>query len=182
MAPMMPFVRRLFATALFVVTAGCSTAPPSRSIDDAYARHATARHYAWARSLQHLIAKQDTADLLNDTGQDMVLDLARAQNCLTSRTQDPALAARTHALLDAYLDLHEEHDAVPSASLRRKIRRAQTDAHVAGQGVASPYFLGCEPFRTPGRRGSNPTFIHRDTKGYGRRRSRARSVPGGVIR
>lgn len=160
---------------------GCSSAQPTPHREDAYARHAAHAHYTWARSLQHVIMQRPAHELLDEPGQELVLELARAQTCLTSRTHDPVLAAQTQSMLDAYLALYEEHGDEPPSSLRRKVRRAQRDAEVAGQGVASPYFLGCEPFHTPRSRGPRREYIHRDTKGARPYMFQGRHVPGGVI-
>ena len=155
-------------------TATAPTVPPR-------AQHRVRAHYAWARSLQHLVMQRPDHELLDEPGQDLVLELARAQTCLASRTRDEALAEQTQSMLDAYVDLHERHGSEPSRALRRKIRRAHVDAEVAGHGVATPYFLGCEPFDTPDRQRVRMEYIHRDTKGAGPW-GRRRSVPGGVIR
>lgn len=188
MARSMRTVSFLLASLLGLV--GCSTAETTRSTPgDRYARHAAQAHYTWARTLQHLLTQRLERELLDEPGQELVLELARAQTCLASRTQDPRLANQTHVLLDAYLELHEQHDSEPSSRLRRQVRRAQLDAEVAAQGVATPYFLGCEPFRTPAVRTAKGEYFQYDSKSGGPRgfrrpsmRTRARSVPGGVIK
>lgn len=168
---------------LALCLAGCSSmtdSAPQRP-QSARERHATQAHYTWARSLQHVVMQRPDLELMDETGQELVLELARAQTCLASRTRDPSLAEQTQDMLDAYVDLYEENGTEPSRSLRRKLRRAQLDAEVVEQGVATPYFLGCEPFNRPRRRAVGTEYIHRDTKGAGVWGGR-RSVPGGVIR
>ena len=164
--------------------AGCSAAP-TKPVEPpeltARQQHAVRSQYQWARTLQHLVMTRPTDELLDASGQTLVLELARAQTCVASTAGDPTLATEAEALLDAYLELHDEHGEVPSLALRRKISRAQRDAAATGKGVASPYHLGCSPFR---RRSTNlPRFeyIHRDTKGAGPYWGSGRSVPGGVV-
>jgi hypothetical protein len=136
-------------------------------------------YYAQARSLRHAVMKRDNETLFDESGQTLVLQLAKAQTCLASRTRDAELAQETKSMLDAYVELHETHDVAPSRALRRQIHRAQADADVAAQGVASPYFLGCEPFRTPQRRQTH--FARQRAVSRQARRARNSMRSGGVI-
>lgn len=169
----------LFALFLAACSSGSTANPPTVP---PRAQHRVRAHYTWARSLQHLVMQRPDHELLGEPGQELVLELARAQTCLASRTRDEALATQTQSMLDAYVDLHAKHGSEPSRALQRKIRRAQADAEVAGQGVATPYFLGCEPFDTPNRRRVMMQYVHRDTKGAARRGRRRTMGYGGVIR
>ena len=162
--------------------AGCSPTQPVTRTRDAHARLAAHAHYASARALQLVIMQHHDHELLDESGQKLVLKLADAQTCLASGTRDPHLAAQTHSMLDAYLALHEKHGSEPSPQLLRKVQRAQRDAEVAGQGVASLYFLGCEPLRPTLSGGPGPEYHLWDTKGARPAMFDGQRVPGGVIK
>ncbi len=147
-------MRTAFLLALCLIGCSSSSGPTKTPVrgNEVYARHALQSHYTWARSLQHLVMQRRSEELLDESGQALILQLAKAQNCLASRVRNSGLPHETKSMLDAYIELHDGHGLEPSRALRRKINRAHLDAEVVAQGVASPYFLGCEPFRTPRRR------------------------------
>ncbi|MEM6295595.1 MAG: hypothetical protein AAGA54_30255 [Myxococcota bacterium] len=161
--------------------AGCHAAPPTPPELTPRQQHVVRAQYQWARTLQHVVMTRPTDALLDASGQKLVLELARAQTCVASTARDVALAEETQVLLDAYLELHDEHGQVPSLALRRKIGRAQRDAAATEAGVASPYHLGCAPFRRPASKTQRSEYIHRDNGGAGPYIMQGRSVPGGVV-
>ena len=168
--------------------AGCSTGttmPPPQSPEPSAALY---HHYTKAAVLQYSIMNRPPLELLNPKGEKLVLDLARAQNCLASRTGNLALAEQTETLLVAYIELHLDNDSAPSRAFHRGARRAKLDAEATQQGTASSYFLGCS-MRAPSTglpaAGSQPRAgrVQRDYYGTGLPwNQRSRSVPGGVIR
>lgn len=146
------------------------------------------RQYTHAALLQHRIMNRPPLELLDESGEELVLDLARAQNCLASRTKNPELAEKTQTLLTAYVEFHEDNGSAPSRAFHRRARRAKIDAEATQQGTASPYFLGCS-MRRP-RTGTVPNVTNRvggeERNYYGTGAppwsQRTRSVAGGVIR
>lgn len=167
--------------------AGCSTGAGMPDIQSPATGTATYRHYTHAALLQFSIMNRPQLDLLDEKGEELVLDLARAQNCLASRTGNMELAEKTQTLLTAYVELHEDHGSEPSPAFHRRARRASIDAVATQQGTASSYFLGCS-MRRPSSgipRGVSPSAggVQRDYYGIGLPwNQRARSVSGGVIR
>jgi len=167
---------------------GCSTGSALPQTQTPTPSNALYHHYAQAAVLQHRIMNRPPLELLDTSGEQLVLDLARAQNCLASRTGNLALAEQTEPLLVAYIELHLDNDSTPSRAFHRGARRAKLDAEATQQGTASSYFLGCS-MRAPSARprtSSSPA-----ASGWSRANNYrngppwsqpSRSVPGGVIR
>ena len=168
--------------------AGCSTGSALPQRQGPSASTALYHQYASAAILQHRIMNRPPLELLDESGEALVLDLARAQNCLASRTGNIELAETTQTLLVAYIELHLDNGSAPSRAFHRGARRATVDAEATQQGIATPYFLGCsiQPPSSGVRRGGyrgpyGPT--QQDHYGTGLPwNQRSRSVPGGVIR
>ncbi|MGH1344518.1 MAG: hypothetical protein ACRBN8_23365 [Nannocystales bacterium] len=163
---------------------GATTPTPQHPAPSAVLYH----QYAQAAVLQHRIMNRPALELLDESGEELVLDLARAQNCLASRTGNPALAEQTQTLLVAYIELHLDNGSTPSRAFHRGARRAKLDAEATQEGTASSYFLGCTmraPQARPATGGSRAPSnrTQRDYYGTGLPwMQRSRSVPGGVIR
>ena len=167
----------------------CSTASPGPDSQSPSPRMVTYHHYVQSAGLQYDITNRPTHTLLDQDGEELVLKLAHAQNCLASLTATPDLAHKTEAMLDAYVEFRERNESEPSAAFGRRARRARIDAEATQQGTTTPYFLGCtitRPSQRGGRpmrsasRGRRPNW---NTYGYGPPwKQGSRSVPGGVIR
>ncbi|MCR9165361.1 MAG: hypothetical protein ACE37F_24145 [Nannocystaceae bacterium] len=119
--------------------------------------------------------------MLDAPGQQRVLAAARVQTCRASQTKNPELAVQTQAMLDAYVDMHAEHGVEPSWRLERKIAVAHRDAEATRRGVATPYFLGCDPFTVPTLR-ARAQGRRSDRLQAAKRQSRRSLQPSGVIR
>ncbi|MBV1858580.1 MAG: hypothetical protein KUG77_09235 [Nannocystaceae bacterium] len=167
---------------------GCSTGTTTARTQDPAPSAVLYHHYTQAAVLQHRIMNRPPLELLDASGEALVLDLARAQNCLASRTGDLALAEKTQTLLVAYIELHLDNGSAPSRAFHRRARHATIDAEATQQGTTSAYFLGCSmrpPMlrNPPGRSQPRQGRAQQDYYGTGLPwNQRARSVPGGVIR
>lgn len=164
---------------------GCSTGSTMSQTQSPAAGRATSRYYSQAAVLQYSIMNRPPLELLEPSGEELVLDLARAQNCLASQTGNLDLAVKTQTLLTAYVEFHEENGSAPSRAFRRRARRAKIDAETTQQGTASPYFLGCSiPWGGDGSGSSRTAYRNgrREYYGTGRFWNPRLSVAGGVIR
>lgn len=166
----------------------CSTGSALPQTQEPTPSAALYHHYTNAAVLQHRIMNRPPLELLDESGEELVLDLARAQNCLASQTGNLALAEQTEVLLVAYIELHLDHGSAPSRAFHRRARRAKVDAEATQQGIASSYFLGCTMRRPstglpPGASQGTSGGTQRDYYGTGLPwNQRSRSIPGGVIR
>lgn len=139
--------------------------------------------YANAAVLQHKIMNRPALELLDESGEELVLDLARAQNCLASRTGNVELAEQTQELLVAYIELHLDNGSAPSRAFTRRARRAAVDAEATQDGTANSYFLGCAMRAPSTRLAPGRARTQLDYYGTGLPwNQRRRSVAGSVIR
>lgn len=193
MARVMRHASFILGTVLGLGLAGCSTGSALPQTQSPTPSAVLYHQYTSAAVLQHRIMNRPPLELLDESGEALVLDLARAQNCLASRTGNLELAAKTQALIVAYIELHLDNESAPSRAFHRGARRATVDAIATQQGTASSYFLGCtmrdlrkwQDPDTENRQGpSGPSGrTQRDYYGTGLPWNQSsRSVAGGVIR
>lgn len=171
---------------------GCSATSAGPDSQSPMTRIVTYHHYAQSAGLQYNITNRPEHTLLDKDGEEVVLKLAHAQNCLASLTKSPDLARETLAMLDSYVEFHEHNESQPSAAFTRRARRARIDAEATRQGTTSSYFLGCNirppTRRTPNRTGAPAGSANRrggstDSYNTGPPWTQASpSVAGGVIR
>ncbi len=171
----------LLALGGLLLLSACAQALEQEPAEAPLASARARNHYARATSLQQALLERPTEALLDESGEELVLQLAHAQTCLAHRTNDPDLAVTTRTLLDSYLELHRQQGQQPSWRTRRKIKQAKQDIDDVREGRADAEFLGCEPVRVRYTRDRSED-IFRTSQGGCRTSTACRTVPGGVIR
>ena len=157
----------------------CAQAPEGVPSEVPRATARTQGYYARAASLQQTLLERPADALLDDAGQELVLQLAHAQTCLAQHTGDLGLAQNTEHLLDAYVELHREHGQQPSRRTRRKIEQTKQNIDGVRGGKASAVLRGCEPFRVRYTEARSDAPFRTPARSIDNGNA---NVPGGVIR
>ena len=172
---------------MWVLAIGCSSSatssePPTPSPRERAQRAAGLRDLHEVSRLQSELLSHD--EVTDRDGQELVLQLARAQTCLSLRNEAPELAEATIEMLSEYEALHDERPGELGRRSRRRIASAKRDAEIASESDQTLAYVRCRrayPGSRRNRRNLWRRYQHPVKTAWGIDTPDTRSA-GGVVR